>query len=485
MALLSRAESLRIAGELTQAEALYRQGLAIFDAATSVGARYAQACKDGLESIGYVRMSYTLDEDALNAELARAYPEWVAAGGDARKAARGLEALVIDGKTMYTPDVVPNLQFRNMDLMHADKKKKNDLYASLITNMVQRFAEVGPKEPWKTYDYPATYIGKHSVSIPREKLPATGLFKMWFPLPVTLAYQQPVGVLSIELANYVKLPPSTSGSISTLYMEVPLEELTGPLNAEVRFKFTHYEQHFNVDPALVGSYDTTDPDYIEYTRSQGNVVVTPDIKATAVRVAGGEKNPYLAARKLYDYMMKTIDYSFMPHLLFYPRSNLAESAYMHEYKVGDCGAQGAYFASLCRAIGIPARVPGGFQLFTNNFGSHFWAEFYVPNYGWLPVDPSVGQMSLYTTNVDEATKQAYTDFFFGHQDAYRCVMQTNVDEPFVPPFSGTSFLPMVIQNIDALCDTIEPSQGDSATMIVLNNSTLTVEKAEVAHPLGF
>jgi len=94
-------------------------------------------------------------------------------------------------------------------------------------------------------------------------------------------------------------------------------------------------------------------------------------------------------------------------------------------------------------------------------------------------------MSLYTTEVDEATKQAYTDFFFGHQDAYRCVVQTNVDEPFVPAFPGTSFLPIAIQNIDALCDTIDPLQGDSATMIVLNNSTLTVEKAEVTHPLGF
>ena len=483
MALISRAESLRVAGELSAAEGLYREGLATFDTSVPEGARYAQICRDGLETIQYVRMIYTLDESALNTELTAAYPAWVAAGGNARKAALGLECLVIDGKPMYTPDVIPNLQFRNMELMHGDQAK-NDLYASLVQKMVEKVASQWPAESWRVYDYPATYIGKHTVNIPRGELPRTGTFKMWFPLPITLGYQQPVELLSVEPANYVVLPPSSSGDISTLYMEVPLDTLKEPLQAEVRFKFTHYEQHFKVDPVRVGTYDTSDPEYIEYTRSSGNVAVTPEIAATAERVVGGEKNPYLAARKLYDYMITTIDYSFMPHLLFYPRSDLRESAYVHEYKVGDCGAQGAYFAALCRAIGIPARVPGGFQLFSGSFSSHFWAEFYLPNYGWLPVDPSAGQMSLYTTELDAATRRAYTDFFFGRQDAFRCVVQKNVDESFIPEFPGTSYLPIAIQNIDASCDTIDPSGGNSATVIAVMNSELTVEKADISKPLG-
>lgn len=482
MALVHRADSLRVAGELTSAEALYQQGLGIFDVSTPEGARYARMCSDGIETIQYMRMDYSLDENELNAKLAEAYPAWVAAGGNARSAARGLECLVIDGKPMYSEIVVPNLKFRNMDLMHGDEAQ-NDRYASLIREVVERVANVWPKESWKAYDYPATYIGRHSVDIPRDELPTTGIFKMWFPLPITIGYQQPVEILSIEPADYVVLPPSSAGSINTLYMEVPLDKLTGPLHVEVRFKFTHYEQHFKVDPALVGSYDTSSPEYIAYTGSSGNVVVTPDIKATAERVVDGEKNPYLAARKLYDYMIKTIDYSFMPHLLFYPRSDLRESAYVHEYKIGDCGAQGSYFAALGRAVGIPARVPGGWQLFSGNFSSHFWAEFYVPNYGWLPVDPSVGQMALYTTKVDPATQCAFTDFFFGRQDAFRCVVQNNVDEHFIPEYPGTSYLPIAIQNIDAYCDTIDPSKGDIATLIVLKHSELTVEKADISKPL--
>jgi len=483
MALLSRAEALRVAGELTAAEELYRQGLAGLDASTQEGARYLRTCRDGLESIQYARMTYPFDENEVNAELAKAYPAWVAAGGNARTAARGLESFVIDGKTMYSDSVIPNLQFRTMALMHGDQEK-NSLYASIVSKMVERVATLWPEDSWRVYDYPATYIGKHTVDIPRSELPAAGTFKMWFPLPITLGYQQPVEVLSIEPAGYVVLPPLNSGSISTLYMEVPLEKLEGPLRVEVRFKFTHYEQHFRVDPALVGAYEPSSPEYLAYTGSSGNVAVTPEIKAAAEHIVGGEKNPYLAARKIYDYMIKMIDYSFMPHLLFHPRSDLKESAYVHEYKIGDCGAQGAYFAALCRAVGIPARVPGGWQLFRGNFSSHFWAEFFVPNYGWIPVDPSVGQASLYTTMVDPEIKRAYTDFFFGRQDAFRCVVQSNVDERFIPEFPGTSFLPIAIQNVDASCDAIDPSQGDSPTIIVLNNSELTVEKAEVSKPLG-
>jgi len=481
IALLARADALRVAGELTAAEELYRQGLAESDPSTKEGARYIQICRDGLESIQYARISFPYDEDEMNAALAKAYPAWVAAGGNARKAAKGLESLKIDGKTMYSENVIPNLQFRTMALMHADQAK-NKSYASLVDTMLD-IAKAWPKDSWRVYDNPVTYIGKHKVDIPRSKLPAAGTFKMWFPLPITLGYQQPVEVLSVEPADYLVLPPSSSGSISTLYMEVPLENLEGPLRAEVRFKFTHYEQHFRVDPSLVGPYDTSSPDYIAYTGSSGNVAVTPEIKAAAEQIVGDEKNPYLAARKIYDYMIKTIDYSLMPHLLLYPRSDLRESAYVHDYKLGDCGAQGAYFAALCRAVGIPARVPGGWQLFNGYFSPHFWAEFYVPNYGWLPVDPSVGQASLYTTMVDPEARRAYTDFFFGRQDAFRCVVQINVDEEFIPKFPGTSFLPMAIQNIDASCDAIDPSKGDSPTLIVFEYSELTVEKAEPSKPL--
>jgi hypothetical protein len=256
-----------------------------------------------------------------------------------------------------------------MSLMHGDQEK-NKYYASLVSEM-ERIATVWPKESWKIYDYPVTYIGKYRVDIPRSELPPSGIFKMWFPLPITLGYQQPVEVLSIEPAGYVVLPPSNSGDISTLYMEVPLEKLEGSLRVEVRFRFTHYEQHFRVDPALVGPYDTSDPEYLAYTRSSGNVAVTPEIKATAEHIVGAEKNPYIAAKKIYDYMIKTIDYSYMPHLLLLSALRAQgvglcpriQDRRLWSTRVLLCGPLPGCRHSSPRS--------GGWQLFSGNFSPHF------------------------------------------------------------------------------------------------------------------
>ena len=61
---------------------------------------------------------------------------------------------------------------------------------------------------------------------------------------------------------------------------------------------------------------------------------------------------------------------------------------------GSCQNQALVFVALCRAVGIPARVAHGI----NSVGlddvsdiedwSHSWAEFYLPNYGWIPADPT-------------------------------------------------------------------------------------------------
>jgi len=82
-------------------------------------------------------------------------------------------------------------------------------------------------------------------------------------------------------------------------------------------------------------------------------------------------------------------------------------------EAGDCGAQSMYFSALCRSLGIPARTTGGWQLFSGNFGDHFWAEFFLPNYGWLPVDPTAAELSLYPPDLTDQQRKVFIDFYFG------------------------------------------------------------------------
>jgi hypothetical protein len=104
-----------------------------------------------------------------------------------------------------------------------------------------------------------------------------------------------------------------------------------------------------------------------------------------------------------------------------------------------------YFSAMCRSLGIPARTTGGWQLFTGNFNGHFWAEFYLPNYGWVPVDTSAAQICFYPKDLTAGQRQIFVDYYFANQDSMRCVVQKDTDEPLIPAAKGMALLPLAIQ----------------------------------------
>jgi len=63
---------------------------------------------------------------------------------------------------------------------------------------------------------------------------------------------------------------------------------------------------------------------------------------------------------------------------------------LHEKKADPY--QGALlFCALARALNIPAIPVSGFLIDKNRTTyKHFWAEFWIDGFGWIPVDPSLG-----------------------------------------------------------------------------------------------
>jgi hypothetical protein len=58
-------------------------------------------------------------------------------------------------------------------------------------------------------------------------------------------------------------------------------------------------------------------------------------------------------------------------------------------KTVDCGGYDTLFASICLALGIPARIVAGYWLGYKQNLMHAWLELQLPNGQWLPADPSV------------------------------------------------------------------------------------------------
>ncbi len=475
---LERADGLRAVGRFTEAAPLYSALLQ--DVGSSpADLEIAAACRTGLSDMELLSAVYALTEDDAREALAEAFPQVPEAERESWLTGGSLEHISIDGTPHYFYGVADNVRYRDMNLMHQDADMPA-LHLALVKGVVGNIATVAQPDPWWPYSFPNSYRGVGTLAVPREVLPETGTLKIWFPLPLTLGFQQPVEIESIEPVAYLKTPPQISGDIGVAYMEVPLAELADDLDVRIEFTFTHYEQHFAVDPSRVGAYDTSDPEYVRYTGSYGNTTITEDIRRTARAVVGDEHNPYLAAKKIYDYMEEHILYSYMPHHAFWPRSDMRESVYVHEHGYGDCGAQGMYFSALCRAVGIPARCTGGWQLMGGTFGSHFWAEFLVPGYGWIPVDTNAGQMHTFTPDATDEQRRIYSDFYFGNQDAFRCVVQKDVDVPFVPVAEELTSLPPALQEPQALCETME----GCPSLVLLPYWKLEATVLEESHSLG-
>lgn len=94
---------------------------------------------------------------------------------------------------------------------------------------------------------------------------------------------------------------------------------------------------------------------------------------------------------------------------------------------GKCADISSVFVSIARAAGIPAREVFGLRLGKMDeedisSGHHCWAEFYVPGYGWVPVDPSDVRKIMLAKELDIGKAQEYVDYYFGAVDEYRIAL---------------------------------------------------------------
>ena len=114
----------------------------------------------------------------------------------------------------------------------------------------------------------------------------------------------------------------------------------------------------------------------------------PYVRETVKKVVGDEKNCYWIARKLFEHLTKKMHYELSGGW------NVAPTVLKRGS--GSCSEYSFVFISLCRAAGLPARYVGsvvirGDDASTDNGLYHRWPEVFLPNFGWVPLDPSSGR----------------------------------------------------------------------------------------------
>ncbi len=373
------------------------------------------------------------------------------------------ERVTIGDTVYYFVSIAENYRFRNINVMRAAIAKRNegDPFIDQTRDIAFRPASLAAPF-WKPFSNPVTYLVEGRLDIPRSEMPKEGLVKIWIPVAIETACQDGARMIQVSPDKYVRGLPQIDGDIGSLYLEVPLNDLKEDLQISVRSRFTHYEQKFSIDPEKIGPYDRESELFKVYTSAHGNITITPEMEKRAKEIVGSEANPYRAARLIYDYILKNLPYSYVPHLTV-ASLKLPEAVYAHEFGYGDCGTQSMYFAALCRAVGIPARSTGGYQLIPGCSGQHFWAEFYLPNYGWIPVDPTIADTADWAAGLSEEDRARYRDFCFGSQDPYRYIIQRDVDIPLFPrpeePILSEESLEGAVQDPAIVCTTSRRNPG--------------------------
>ena len=125
-------------------------------------------------------------------------------------------------------------------------------------------------------------------------------------------------------------------------------------------------------------YDKDAPHYRRYTGKSGEYVNPnhPEIKRIAEQIATESKDPLEFARNAYLYVSENYKY-------LNPNTGLTPLTKLLQDGGGDCGNLSSIYISLLRNRGIPARHLAAMR---PDGSWHYWADFYLENYGWIPVD---------------------------------------------------------------------------------------------------
>ncbi|UCH36279.1 MAG: hypothetical protein JSV65_07970 [Armatimonadota bacterium] len=116
---------------------------------------------------------------------------------------------------------------------------------------------------------------------------------------------------------------------------------------------------------------------------------TPELTEVARKITADRKGSFAKARAIYQWMRQNIRYGATGH-------GSGHSALVR--RKAACGGQARLFVALCRSAGVPAREIDGHnaQHKDGSVSSHAWAEFYVPGFGWVPVDTTTSRFAYST-----------------------------------------------------------------------------------------
>ena len=233
--------------------------------------------------------------------------------------------------------------------------------------------------------------------IPRE----TKTLEIWVPLPREDGWQS-ISNLRVESpVPFLQLTESEYGN-RLLYCD-----LTSDLPDSLPFTVTFHVRRAEAVPlAPLDTGAVLERQLRRFLAPDALVPITGAIAHESDSVAAGESTPIAKALALYRHVLGTMRYD---------KTGIGwgdgSAVFACEQRRGNCTDIHSLLIGMARAQGIPARFVIGFPTPSDVSegvipGYHCWAELYVPDLGWVPVDASEAikhprKAAFYFGNLDE------------------------------------------------------------------------------------
>ena len=293
-----------------------------------------------------------------------------------------------------------------------------------------RVQEIFPERPFVR--------AKKSAFNPDIPAVGPGSYEVWMVVPregeelfnVTEVYSHPAPT---EIAS------TPNGDAKFYYFNfTPDGNLPKDLTAAVQWEFITFERYGFFEDFVIGEYDKESELYKTYTKAEKPITTHhPEMQKQAKKCVSPDypDDTIMTAHSCYDYILSNFrfDANLDDQVINEGRVRLQDTWRSWENKSGYQEEYANTFCAMLRSLGIPARPCTGLFHPADNRDtdgsllleaqSNTWAEFYVPDAGWVPVDPALGQhtgqMDMLISRMGKVRDLSLTDYYFGKHDALR------------------------------------------------------------------
>lgn len=260
--------------------------------------------------------------------------------------------------------------------------------------------------------------------------------QLWIPYPVSDKYQD---ISKVKLSgDYTEAAVYTDKIFKTPMIYARWDKNSKSRKLVFSCKVTRQERLDKDLPPWETQWDPADYS-LELAATTLGPISGP-VKAIADEITAGKGTVFAKAKAIYDWICK--------NMFRDPETKGCGSGDVCSLLLtrgGKCADIHSVYVALARAAGIPAREVFGIRQGKKSktditTWQHCWAEFYLPGYGWVAVDPGdVRKMMLKENLKLEDPKTAkYRKYYWGGTDPYRVKLSVGRDLTLPPAQHGGS-----------------------------------------------